>query len=147
MKVDDDVVTYHPELLHQWKRDAERRAKRRQGHPLLSQTTVQQQLETIFSAAPSKFSQAALTNAVTAVGTFLHAMDLQKALVDAPSTTSRGTARCRRDIIWRSVTTRWAKRTVTPTQGSQGTCATSGHGVGHSAHSRHRQFDRLTEDR
>jgi hypothetical protein len=75
VKVDDDVATYYPELLHQWKREAEQRAKRRQGQPLLTQTGVQRQLETIFSAAPSKSSQDALTNAVTAVGTFLRAMD------------------------------------------------------------------------
>ncbi|TXI24951.1 MAG: hypothetical protein E6Q67_01745 [Roseateles sp.] len=75
IKIDDDPARYPPDELWKWKVDAEQRAKRRQGQPLLTQTTVQKQLQSIFSASPGQSSRDALTNAVTAVGLHLEALD------------------------------------------------------------------------
>lgn len=75
VKIDDDAAGFTANELRKWKVDAEMRAERRQGQPLLTQTTVQKQLQTIFSASPGQSSREALTNAVTAVGLHLESID------------------------------------------------------------------------
>jgi hypothetical protein len=75
VRVDDDKDEYAPDRLKTWKMDAEQRAKRRQGQPLLTQTTIQKQLQTLFNASPSRSSRDALTNAVTAVQAHLESLD------------------------------------------------------------------------
>jgi len=74
-KVDNDADAFPPDMLQKWKRDAEFRARKRQGQPILTDAGAQKQMESVFSAAPHEFSLNALSNALRAAELHLSKLD------------------------------------------------------------------------